>query len=281
RAGKAPAALLFVHELNRNTAPMIRGLDQLGLQLAWTGLQTFTIRIAADRTEAEAAVQRSSAALQMARPILVSTEGPEGPGAYALQRKATLTLVLARDGTVVRSVGLTDTGRADLPRLRAWLEEVAGPVPADPQALRRAMTERLTRDPEELRALAIDLLLALQRAEREGASGARRMAGEGAARPQRPAAGAEAAGAGDAARAGKAPDDEQLRALLRRSIQLSADAAELDAVFQAVETRVGGDAGLRRQAVEMFRLVLGLGYGNDDAKARARAYVEKHGGKER
>ncbi|MCC6672326.1 MAG: hypothetical protein IT458_14785, partial [Planctomycetes bacterium] len=42
RAGKAPAALLFVHELNRNTAPMIRGLDQLGLQLAWTGLQTFT-----------------------------------------------------------------------------------------------------------------------------------------------------------------------------------------------------------------------------------------------
>jgi len=37
RIGKAPGVLLFVHELTRNTAPMITGLDRLAVQLAWTG----------------------------------------------------------------------------------------------------------------------------------------------------------------------------------------------------------------------------------------------------
>jgi hypothetical protein len=81
--GKAPTALLFVHELTRNVAPLITGLDQLGVEFAWTGLQTHTIRIAADRNEAEAAVKRSSTAMRLHRPMLVSTDGVDGPGGYA------------------------------------------------------------------------------------------------------------------------------------------------------------------------------------------------------
>ena len=80
-------------------------------------------------------------------------------------------------------------------------------------------------------------------------------------------------------REGKPPEDEELKALLRRAIYKAADAAELDAVFAAVETRVGTDAGLRAQAVDMFKLQLSLDYGNEDSKQRAKAWVDKHGAK--
>ena len=80
-------------------------------------------------------------------------------------------------------------------------------------------------------------------------------------------------------RVGKAPADDELRALLRRAIQRAADGAELDAVFAAVDKRVGDDAGLRAQAVEMWKLMLSLDYGTDDAKVRAKAWLELHGPK--
>lgn len=280
RLGKGPGVFLFVHELNRNTAPLLSGLDRLSAQLAWTGLETFTVRLAADRTEAETAVKRSSDALKMYRPILVSTEGAEGPGGFALHRQATLTLVLAKDGVVVRSVAFTDTGRADLPMLRKLVEEVTGPIPTDPQQLRAAMAARLTKDPARLQELVIDLALQLQRAEQANEARAERPVG----REMRPAADAKSgAKPGDAAqkspRVGKAPEDDELRALLRRAIQKAADGAELDAVFAAVDKRVGDDAGLRAQVVEMWKLMLSLDYGTDDAKVRAKAWLELHGPK--
>jgi hypothetical protein len=268
--GTAPAAILFVHELTRNTGPVIGGLDRLGVQLAWTGLQVHAVRLAADRTEAELGSKRSSDAMALHRPLLVSVDGVEGPGAYALNRRATLTLVLCKDGKVVRSVAFTDTGRGDLGRLRTLVEEVTGPVPADPAQLRQVMLSRLGNDPEALRAMVVELTLLTQKLERAETN-----------RMQRPAArDGDAAGQAkpDPARPreGKAPEDEELRALLRRSIQRAADAAELDTVFAAIDTRVGTDAGLRSQAVEMFRLMISLEYGTDDARARAKAFVAKH-----
>ncbi len=276
RLGKGPGVFLFVHELNRNTAPMLSGLDRLAAQLAWTGLETFTVRLAADRTEAEAAVKRSSDALRMYRPILVSTDGAEGPGGFALHRQATLTIVLAKDGVVVRSVAFTDTGRADLPMLRKLVEEVTGPIPSDPEKLRAAMAARLTKDPERLQALVIDLALQLQRAEQANETRAERPGGM----QRKPADDAKPGeSAPKAPRVGKPPEDDELRALLRRAIQRAADGAELDAVFAAVDQRVGDDAGLRAQVVEMWKLMINLDYGTDDAKGRAKAWLERHGPK--
>ncbi|HEX6812689.1 MAG TPA: hypothetical protein VF384_13765 [Planctomycetota bacterium] len=280
RLQKGPGVLLFVHDLSRNTAPMITGLDRLAVQLAWTGLQTFTIRVAADRNDAEAAVKRSSDALQLVRPIVVSPDGLDGPGGYALHRKATLTLVVARDGVVLRSVAFTDTGRADLGRLRGLVEEATGAIPTDTKALRALMEQRMPRDAEQLRALAMDLALLLQRVEQTNEARNQRNRTDMRPDAMRPDANAPAAEARPAKpREGKAPEDEELRGLLRRAIQKAADSAELDAVFAAVETRVGTDAALRAQAVDMFKLQLSLDYGNDESKTRARAWVEKHGAK--
>jgi hypothetical protein len=288
QVGKAPAVLLFVHELTRNVAPLITGLDQLAGEFAWTGLQAHTIRIAADRNEAEAAVKRSSNAMRLQRAMLVSTDGVDGPGGYALHRQATLTLVLAKDGVVVRSVAFTDTGRADLPRLRKLLEEVAGPVPTDPVALREAMQQRLTRDPEQLRQLAIELALLLQRARSANQAGRNQagsnQAGSGKARAMRQGRQAtrpqgQTRPPANKQREGGPPEDAQLMALLRRAIQKAADQAELDAVFAAVVERVGEDVALRKQAVSMFKLQVSLEYGNEDSRRRAQAYVDENGSK--
>ena len=280
RIGKGPGVLLFVHVMSRPTGQLIMGLDRIATEFAWTGLEAHTIRIAADRTEAEAEAKRTSDALKLLRPIVVSTDGLDGPGGYALHRKATLTLVTCKDGVVVRSVAFTDTGRADLPRLRSLVEEVTGPVPSDPAALQKALAERLPRDPERLRALATELALLLQRADRRDDERTQPPSRDRMQRPPQNDGGKPTEGAAPAKpRAGKAPDDDELRGLLRRAIQLAADAAELDAVYAAIDKRVGDDAGLKAQAVEMFKLQVSLGYGNDDSRARAQKYVDAHGTK--
>lgn len=280
--GDRPGALLFVHELSRNTGPMITGLDKLAVELAWTGLQTHTVRIAMERSAAEIAVERSSTAMNLQRPILVTTDGAEGPGGYALHRKATLTLVLCKDGKVVRSIGFTDTGRGDLGRLRGLVEEVTGPIPTDADELRERILASLPRDPEKLRELATDLALLVQNMQRSNEERMQRQQQQRRKQRENQQRGGEPMQQGAAPkrpREGKAPDDDTLRDLLRRAIQKAADAAELDAVFAAVDARVGDDDGLKQQAIAMWKLMLSLDYGNDDSKRRANAWLEHNGGR--
>ena len=123
---RGPAAILFMHELTREVAPLLRELDRLGSAYALRGLETAIVRVTADRTEANTRMPAVSRSLRLLRPITVSADGVDGPGAYALDRKAALTLVLAVDGVVKESVGITDTGQKDLPMLRAAVARVAG-----------------------------------------------------------------------------------------------------------------------------------------------------------
>ena len=54
--------------------------------------------------------------------------------------------------------------------------------------------------------------------------------------------------------------------------------AELDAVFEAVDARVEAAPATESQAVEMFRLMLSLEYGTEEARRRAARWVESHRG---
>ena len=97
---------------------------------------------------------------------------------------------------------------------------------------------------EPPRALAIELTMLLQRVEQMNEARAQRNRTDMRAEAKPAPA---PAGAPDAAtakpREGKAPEDGELKGLLRRAIQLAADTAELDAVYSEIETRVGTDAG--------------------------------------
>lgn len=276
--GDAPAALLFVHEVSRNVAPVLRGLAELQQDYEVLGFRSRMVRVAGDRTAAEEEVARVSRALQLAEPIVVSLDGADGPGNYALNRKCTLTLVMVKDGRVHASLGLTDTGRQDLPRLRALVEEVAGPLPADEAGLRALIAARLPADSEALRARVVDLELEVRRLRqrleqvqnRNDAPARMRPTDRADARPK------AAEGAGVRPREGKAPDDDELRALLREFIRQDNSDERVTGIFGDIEARVGDDAGLRAQAVDMFRLMLSLDYGSATAQRQARNYVEAH-----
>ena len=171
--GSNPGALLFVHSMTRNTYPMIQGLDRLGGRRSLMGFRWFTIFLTPDRTAAEKQVHQRNGlatgghkfsvagkfgALQLGKPIMVSLDGLEGPGNYALNRRAVLTLVMVRDGRVHSSHAFTDSGEHDLPFLEQLIDEVTGPVPKGDKALRLLRKTRLPKEVGQLRRLTVRYL---------------------------------------------------------------------------------------------------------------------------
>ncbi|MEZ5966143.1 MAG: hypothetical protein R3F56_20065 [Planctomycetota bacterium] len=275
--GQGPGALLFVGELNRNVAPLVRGLDRLAAAHGLQGFHACTVLLASDRTAAEQQVERASPALALTYPMVVSVDGVDGPGSYGLDRKCTATLVLADKGKVVRSVGYTDTGAQDVPQLAGWVTAMTGPLPEDVGGTRALLARKYPNADGELLDLTAALLV---QTRRQAARETTRMGGANDRRgapPDRrpPVAGADAPDR-ERARAGKAPDDPELRKLLRAIVQQSATEQDLDAAFRDIDARVGSDADLERQAVAMFELVASRGYGSEAAQKRCAAYVDAH-----
>ncbi|MAE31279.1 MAG: hypothetical protein CMO43_06760 [Verrucomicrobiales bacterium] len=288
--GQDPGALLFIHELTRNIIPVLRGLDDLTSEFSILGFQSHTLLLHDDRTAAENRLKAINGSLKLAHPIILSLDGLEGPGDYALNRRAALTLVLAKGGQVTRSIALTDTGQHSLPQLREWVEGVAGTIPADPETLKRLAADRLPVGPDALRELAVNQAVQLQRlrtrlARLDGGQMNKRMQSRRPQRMKRDAAdtarrpAAESAPAKPAAkREGAPPEDAALQSSLRALIRKTNSDERIDEVFAEITARAAESAELTRQAREMFRLVLSLKdrYGTPHAHALAEGFLDKH-----
>lgn len=293
--GTAPCAILFVHEFTRPAAQVVRALDALGAEFAAFGLQTRAVLLSTDRTAGEQWLQRSRRALNLVRPISLSTDGATGPGDYALARNAAITLVVANGAKVVDAIGWTDVGAKDAAYLRSQVERVIPPnwregdllaaLPDDPAELK----QRIATLAAVVRQQQAQIRKLQQRRQNQ------RMQPRGRANPPtrgkrmdaqpKPKSGPTGTPTRSTAqptppkgnrRVGKAPSDPTLRSLLRSFIQQTNDEAKIQQVLGKIEARVGQDTGLRTQAVEMFRLIQGLGYGTDAARAAAARYVETH-----
>ncbi len=283
--GNGPGVLMFIHVVNREVAAMIRGLDTLGREYGILGFKSFGIHLGSDRTQAEEAAQRFSRALRMHNPILVSTDGHEGPGDYALNRKAFLTVVVVNKGAVKESICITDTGPKDVPRLQKWIESVAGKLPKNGVELARLQPD----DPVKLKQLIAKLYdqnrrqaeQFKQQQQRRGRNNQRRRRNPGrrgrdmergrgrgnAQRPtSRPAKGLP----------GKIPDDPELESLMRGLVGKFNTNDDVDDMFERIEDRVGEDRQLRQAAVEGFKRLLSMTYGTEYARKRFRKYVAKH-----
>lgn len=289
RAG--PAAILFVHTLDRNTAPVIRAFDQESAGLAVLGMTAGIVHLAPDRTEAEQRVPVVSKALSLLTPMVVSADGPEGPGGYALARKAALTLVLARDGVVTDSVALLDTGRQDLEFLQLCLCSVAG-SPPDDQELPRAVERAVPADVATLQRIIVQLerqrrALQQQLEQARQAQGAARRGD--AARPamtdaapaNRPAAAGAASATNEAsavAAIAAAVQDPELGQIVRRWLRRDAAASDLDEAMQALEQRLQAAPTVRDQAIAACKSILAHEVGTEAARARLRAWLQRQGG---
>ncbi|MCB1097190.1 MAG: hypothetical protein KDN22_16575 [Verrucomicrobiae bacterium] len=279
--GTAPGAILFVHELTRNTAPVINGLDQLASDHAISGFRSFTILLNSDRTAGEDQAGRVNGSLNLRTPIVLCLDGAEGPGNYALNRNAALTLIYCNDGKVQRSEALTDTGPNDVPKIRAWAEEITGSVPMGKEALAAALPD----DAQALRDFAIDRAMEVERLQTQlNRLKENRNRGGQAMRPrERPAA--ESAPKTEAPspaperkREGKPPEDSELNGLLRSFIRQTNDDTQADEVFAKITKRAEESSELTAEAVEMFKLMLSFRdrYGTEHAQSLAEGFLKEH-----
>ena len=288
--GQGPGALLFIHELSRNIIPVLRGLDDLTSEYSVLGFHSHTLLLHDDRTSAENRLKAINGSLKLAHPIILSLDGLEGPGDYALNRRAALTIVLAKGGQVVRSVALTDAGQHNLPELREWVEAVAGKIPADPDELRKMIAGNLPKSGDAVRELAVNQGVQLQKlrarlARVENGQMNSRMQQRKPQRMKRdaPNAARRQANARDQAkpavkREGAPPDDDELQSNLRAFIRKTNSDERNDEVYAGIIDRAAESAELTRQAREMFRLVLSLKdrYGTLHAHGLAEGFLAKH-----
>lgn len=281
KLGTSASAVLFIHELTRNTAPVLRGLDELAAEYEVLGFQSFTVLLAGDRTEAEGRLQRVNGSLRLKNPIVLSTEGAEGPGNYALNRKAALTLVFAKDGKVTRSLALTDTGPNDVPVVRKAIVDLVGELPRDPEALKKLVRESLPSDPDALKEIVIAQRMELKRLQ----SRVERLRQQGRGRTMRPQQGdppkrrpqGEEGETKRPPRQGGPPADGKLGTLLRSYIRKTNDEDRVNEVYDEIMTRGKENEELQEQVVEMFKLMLSYPdrYGTEHAQKKVRKYLDE------
>lgn len=125
----APMLLVFVHEVTRPGFQLMRPLDQYGLKLAKDGFATHFVWLAPDRTKAEEFLKRASKSLNLRAPISIALEGVEGPGNYGLNRKMTLTILVAKDNKVVANFPIVQPNETDAPKVLAAMAKTVGQQP--------------------------------------------------------------------------------------------------------------------------------------------------------
>lgn len=300
--GEGAAAVLFVHELTRNTAPIIRQMDMHAGTLYPLGFRGRIVFLTGDRTAGLDQLRRVSGSLQPSIPFTIAADGLEGPGEYALNRDCSLTLVLFRGGAVVGSYGMTDVGPQDFPLLEKWLSEVSVEFPRRTDAYAEAVERayEAAADPDgkrELLRIQSRVLASLRRQVEAGEAGGYRMrrreGGEmerdrdrgemrrpepagggrerpsGAERPERP---------GDSARPerqGRPPEDPELNQLLRSYIRKTNDEAATDRLMESIRARASESPELMEEAIQMFRLMLSFPdrYGTEHAQEQAQEFL--------
>lgn len=308
--GDGPGALLFIHELTRNILPVIRGVDQAGSEYSVMGFKSFTLMLSPDRTAAENKLKAANGSLKLRNPIVLNLDGAEGPGNYALNRKAALSLILVNKGKVVRTHAFTDVNAEDESIVRGWIEEMTGPIPANPNEYRKLVEARLPKDGEALRAMALNQAVEIHQLHarlkrlQEQSGGQYGMApnrqnmrkpnapqmrpeaarGEGPPKAERGDGGKVKAVEGDAPkpaaaqRQGKAPEDPQLNALLRSFIRKDNEDPLANKIFADIQARAKESDVLRDEAVEMFKLMLSYRdrYGSKHAQTLAGSFLKEH-----
>ncbi|MEQ1825526.1 MAG: hypothetical protein ABL921_06250 [Pirellula sp.] len=128
--GKA-IVLVFVHELNRQSIGFTRSLTQYTRDRAKDGLTTGVVWLDDDATEAEITLKRIKHGFAEKVPIGISVDGREGPGAYGLNRKVMLTILVGKENKVTGNYALVQPSlQSDLiPIVEKVVSHVGGSVP--------------------------------------------------------------------------------------------------------------------------------------------------------
>ena len=96
QAADKPTFLIFVHELTRPSIAVTRTLMEFAAKHP-DKLYSSIVFLGDDPTSLEERLKRARHALPSGIPVRISADGQEGPGAYGLNRKVTLTILVSKD----------------------------------------------------------------------------------------------------------------------------------------------------------------------------------------
>ncbi len=130
RSGTRPVLLVFVHDVNRQTISMTRTLTTYA-HSRQSDLATCVILLDSDQGHAEQTLNRIKHALTEGVVTGISVDGIEGPGALGLNRKSSLTIILADQGKVVANFALIQPSlQTDLLKIvEQIVKRIGGTVP--------------------------------------------------------------------------------------------------------------------------------------------------------
>lgn len=106
-AGDKPTLLIFVHQFTRPSHALNRVLIKFAEQHQ-KALYTNMIFLTADVTAMQQRLTRARQALPTKTHVTIAPQGIEGPGAYGLNRKVTLTILLGDEQKVISNTALIE-----------------------------------------------------------------------------------------------------------------------------------------------------------------------------
>ncbi len=146
-ANESPILIVFVHQITRPSVGLMRVLLDFAATKENDGLKSRLVFLTDDRTEMTAYLQRARHALPQATSPLISTDGIEGPGAYGLNRKMTLTVLVGFKGVVTANFPLVQPSvQADATRIGHEIVKVMGGTGAPTLQDMGYQEPRMTRD---------------------------------------------------------------------------------------------------------------------------------------
>jgi len=122
-----PLFLIFVHEVTRPSAGLTRTLMDYAATRTGEGLTAGTVFLYDDMTAGANRIKVARHALPTDTRIGISVDGQEGPGAYGLNRRVALTVLIANENRVTANFAIVQPSiQADTPKVLAELVKVIG-----------------------------------------------------------------------------------------------------------------------------------------------------------
>jgi hypothetical protein len=122
QAKGGPTLLIFVHRITRPGLKTLRPIDEFASQHG--KLNAHIVWLTEDRDKAEEYLKRAEKSLNLQVPIGICLDGKDGPLAYGLNDKVTLTVLVADKNKVVANFALTDPNERDAPKVIESLKKV-------------------------------------------------------------------------------------------------------------------------------------------------------------
>lgn len=269
--------VVFLTAVERSAMPLIRIVNWYGAERK-TAMDTVIVVLPKDPVAMRDRLPAIVKSLNLKVKFAISSDGPDGPGAYAINSKAMMTILTIRDGKVEGNLALAQPGVADAKNVIALMAKLSGdekpPTPDELNARNagapagRPAAQRPAANPapavaepdlstqESMKKVILDLVKEVAALKAELAALKAGGNAQPAAQPKPPAGPLP----------GAAPTDPGVLGLLRAFIQPSNTNADVDRVAADIDLYTRGKADLLKQAHDGWVRILHLKYGTEYAQ---------------